>query len=173
MNKKKKIITIICVIAVIAVVVCVFTLTRKNTQNEGSVQETQAIGELQKTEEAPASPEAEEVQSQDKEENKGETDKKEEKVYTPTFMYFVSGSDEGFENTNKIIEELKKEYKGKVNFDVRNIDEDKDAGKNFSAEGNTPLLIMLNTKNDISAFNPKCSDKDTLKQAIEIALGAE
>ena len=34
----------------------------------------------------------------------------EEKVYTPTFMYFVSGADDGHDATMVMIDELKKEY---------------------------------------------------------------
>ncbi len=92
------------------------------------------------------------------------------KVYTPTFMYFISNSDENFDETNEIINELKKEYDGKVNFDIVNIDENPEAKDNFPVEGQTPALIMLNTSNDISAFNFKCDDKETLKNAIEAAM---
>lgn len=105
-------------------------------------------------------------------ENKDADTKPEEdkKVYTPTFMYFISESDEKFEETNKMIEELKKEYGEKVNFDIVNIDKNPEAKENFTVEGQTPALIMLNTSNDISAFNFKCSDKNILKEAIEAAL---
>ncbi len=176
MDKKKKIIIVSCIAAVIIVAACVWGMNMKKTENRDMVSDT---GTVQQTENV-QSEEAEQkdVKTEEKSDAQKTGDKQTaksepEKVYTPTFMYFVSGSDEGFENTNKVIEELKKEYDGKVTFDVRNIDEDKEAAENFPVEGNTPLLIMLNTKNDMSAFNPKCSDKDMLKQAIEIALGAE
>ena len=94
-----------------------------------------------------------------------ETDK-----VTPTFMYFVSGSDEGFDATQKMIGELEDEYDGDVIFNVINIDENTEAATNFPVQGQTPMLIMLNTNNDISAMSPKCSDKDELKAAIEAAL---
>lgn len=92
-----------------------------------------------------------------------------EKV-TPTFMYFVSGSDADFDATGAMIDELKEEYDGKINFSVVNIDEDSEAAKNFPVQGQTPALIMLNTANDISAMEFKCSDKEILKADIETAL---
>ncbi len=92
---------------------------------------------------------------------------------TPTFMYFVSNSDENFDETNAIIEELKGEYDGKVNFDIVNIDENPEAATNFPVKDQTPALIMLNTNNDISAMEFKCSDKATLTEDIETALSAE
>lgn len=92
---------------------------------------------------------------------------------TPTFMYFVSNSDENFDETNAMIEELKGEYDGKVNFDIVNIDENPEAATNFPVKDQTPALIMLNTNNDISAMEFKCSDKATLTEDIETALSAE
>ncbi len=93
-----------------------------------------------------------------------------QKVYTPTFMYFVSAADENYEQTNQMIEELKKAYEGKVNFDIKNVDDDPQIAENYSVTGMTPALIMLNTKNEISAFEFKCNDKDKLVQDIEKAL---
>lgn len=97
------------------------------------------------------------------------TEKAMEKV-TPTFMYFMSGSDADYETAKSVVSELQTEYEGKVNFDIVNVDEDKEKAANFPVEGNTPMLIMLNTDNDISAISPKCSDKEELKQAIDAAL---
>ncbi len=98
-----------------------------------------------------------------------QTQEKKEKV-TPTFMYFVSSGDADFDKTQSMIEELKKEYDGKINFNIINIDEDSEAAKNFPVQGNTPALIMLNTSNDISAMEFQCADKDKLKTDIEAAL---
>ncbi|MGN0107948.1 MAG: thioredoxin domain-containing protein [Hominilimicola sp.] len=89
---------------------------------------------------------------------------------TPTFMYFVSNSDADFDAAQATIDELQEEYKDKVNFNVINIDENTEAASNFPVQGNTPMLIMLNTSNDISAMAPKCSDKDELKSYIDAAL---
>lgn len=89
---------------------------------------------------------------------------------TPTFMYFVSNSDADFDSTQATIDELQEEYADKVNFNIINIDENTEAASNFPVQGNTPMLIMLNTSNDISAMSPKTSDKAELKEAIDAAL---
>ncbi len=95
----------------------------------------------------------------------------EEKEYTPTFMYFISNNDEGFDAINVMIDKLKAEYGEKVNFDIRNIDDDPELLKNFPiVEGNTPTLIMLNTKNEISNILFKTKNEDELKKAIDAAL---
>lgn len=94
-----------------------------------------------------------------------------EKVYTPTFMYFISSADEGFDATNVMIDELKKEYGEKVNFDIRNIDDDPELVKNFPVgDGNTPTLIMLNIRNEISNILFKNKNKNELKAAIDAAM---
>lgn len=110
-------------------------------------------------------------------ENKNQEDVKsemketeEEKVYTPTFMYFVSNNDADFAKTNETIEKLKGEYNGKVNFDVRNVTEDPSQLENFPVEGQTPALIMLDTSNNISNFLFMNGNYDDLKAAIEAAL---
>lgn len=94
----------------------------------------------------------------------------EEKVYTPTFMYFVSNSDTDFEKTTAMLDELKKEYGDKITFEIKNIDDEPELKDNFPVEGQTPALIMLNTSNDISAFEFQCSDKDKLIECIKNAL---
>lgn len=94
----------------------------------------------------------------------------EEKVYTPTFMYFVSNSDADFEKTAAMLDELKKEYGDKITFEIKNIDDEPELKDNFPVEGQTPALIMLNTSNDISAFEFQCSDKDKLIECIKNAL---
>lgn len=100
-----------------------------------------------------------------------ETAAEEEKVYTPTFMYFVSGADDGHDATMVMLDELKKEYGEKVNFDIRNIDDDPKLVENFPVgDGRTPTLIMLNTKNEISNILFNNSKKDELKAAIDAAM---
>lgn len=94
-----------------------------------------------------------------------------EKVYEPTFMYFVSNADE--ETVTETIDKLKAEFEGRVIFDIINVDENPDAKENFPIDENTPMLIMLNTKNDISALAPKCTGYDELKAQIEKALAVE
>ncbi|MBQ7793376.1 MAG: hypothetical protein IJ366_02540 [Clostridia bacterium] len=95
----------------------------------------------------------------------------EEKVYTPTFMYFVSTADASYEAATKVVDELKKEYDGKVTFDIKDVDKDPKLLENFAlVNGNIPTLIMLNTKNEISNILLKNSDKEQLSSAIEQAL---
>lgn len=94
-----------------------------------------------------------------------------EKV-TPTFMYFVANSDENFDATNTMYTELENEYKDDINFQLINVDENPEALENFSlVKDQTPALIMLDTSNNISAIEFKCSDKDKLKTDIDTALG--
>lgn len=95
----------------------------------------------------------------------------EEVKVTPTFMYFVSKQDADHDKTMEIVEELKKKYKGKVNFDITDIDENPEAKENFPVEGQTPMLIMLDTSNNISMMPQKITDKAKLEEAIENALG--
>ena len=99
--------------------------------------------------------------------------KQEEKVYTPTFMYFVSGSDANYDEAMAVVSELEKEYEGKITFDIHNIDETPEDKDNFPVDGMTPALIMLNTSNDISAMEFMCADKDRLENDIETALNGE
>ena len=94
-----------------------------------------------------------------------------EKV-TPTFMYFVANADENFDATNTMYTELENEYKDDINFQLVNVDENPEALENFSlVKDQTPALIMLDTSNNISAIEFKCSDKDKLKTDIDNALG--
>lgn len=94
-----------------------------------------------------------------------------EKV-TPTFMYFVANADENFDATNTMYTELEDEYKDDINFQLINVDENPEALENFSlVKDQTPALIMLDTSNNISAIEFKCSDKDKLKTDIDAALG--
>lgn len=96
--------------------------------------------------------------------------KQAEKV-TPTFMYFISEKDADFEKTNEMLAELQEKYADDVKFNIINVDTDTEALKNFPlVDGNTPSLIMLNTSNDISAMEFKCSDKGKLEEDIKAAL---
>lgn len=115
-----------------------------------------------------SSPESEENKTEDQ--TQAAQQSEEEKTYTPTFMYFVSNSDEGHDATMVMIDELKKEFDGKIRFDIRNIDDEPELVNNFPVKDNTPTLIMLNTKNDISNIMFKTKDKDKLTEAIKAAM---
>lgn len=176
MEGKKKTILIVsvCVAAVIIIAAAYFfNASRKGVTDGGEAVQTQQPAPSEGMDDAASQSPEDTAQADNKAEASKQTEQSSaepEKVYTPTFMYFVSSKDDGFENTNKMLEELKKEYSDKITFDIRNIDEDPETVKNFPVEGNTPTLIMLNTKNDICAFLFKCSDKEQLKQEIEKAL---
>lgn len=88
----------------------------------------------------------------------------------PTFMYFVSKTDVDYDNAMSTVESLKESYGKKINFDIVDVDENPESKKNFPVEGQTPVLIMLNTSNDISALEFKCSDEAKLENAIKSAL---
>lgn len=103
--------------------------------------------------------------------NSTTTNTADENKVAPTFMYFVSKSDATYEEEMKAVEDLKEKYNGKVVFDVKDVDEDPDSLKSFPmVEGNTPFLIMLDTNNDLCAFEPSISDKKELAKVIDGAL---
>ena len=94
-----------------------------------------------------------------------------EKV-TPTLMYFISNSDETLDEEKKVVEDLQNEYGDSVNFSLINIDENTEAANNFPVQGQTPMVIMLDTSNNISAMSPMTYDKDALKEIIDAAMNA-
>ena len=103
--------------------------------------------------------------------NSSTTNTADENKVEPTFMYFVSKSDATYEEEMKAVEALKEKYDGKVVFDIKDVDEDPDSLKSFPmVEGNTPFLIMLDTNNDLCAFEPSISDKKELAKVIDEAL---
>ena len=145
MDKKTKIAAAVIAAVVIVAAVIIFAakgIQKKNTAPETTAAPVQAVTETSEN----------------------------EKKYTPTFMYFISKSDAGFDATNSMIEDLKKEYGGRVKFDIINVDDTPEAKENFPVDQQTPALIMLNTSNNISAIEFKCSDKQVLRQYIEAAL---
>lgn len=89
---------------------------------------------------------------------------------TPVFMYFVSKNDEGYSDYMAMVEELKSEYGDEVDFNIVDVDENPDSKQNFPVDGNTPMLIMTNKTNDISAIEFSCSDKEKLTEDIEATL---
>ena len=57
---------------------------------------------------------------------------------TPTFMYFVTNADQESEAVQTALDTLKKEYEGRVIFDIKNVDEDPELLESFSfVKGNT------------------------------------
>lgn len=173
MDKKKKIYSaiagVIVIIAAAAAVFCGIEGKQNSGNNEQNVQSATGtvVGEKNTTTDSKNETTANgESNKQGKQE-----DAEKEKVYKPTFKYFVSKSDEQYDEAMNVVEKLKSEYGNTVNFDIVDVDKNPDAKTNFAmVDGNTPFLIMLNTKNDLSAFEPKCSDFEKLKSDIENAL---
>lgn len=140
-------------------------------ESEKDIQEDKKA-DISSEKESEASVENEKNQESSDDSNNTENEvSEEEEEVTPTFMYFVSKKDKGYDKTIKMLDELKKKYGERVNFNIVDIDENPDAVNNFQmVNGNTPYLIMLNTTNDICALKPKISDEKTLTQEIENAL---
>lgn len=88
----------------------------------------------------------------------------------PVFMYFVTNADLSDKSVSDTIPRLEKEYIGKVEFDVRNVDENTKLLSDFPVKDNTPALIMLDENGDIDSFLYKTSDHDKLRSAIEGTL---
>ena len=163
---------IVAVVVVIMAIVGAFTVDSQD-KNVSSIVDEQ-VGTVkseektqEKSENAPTQNEKEQ-----KTENKPQTGNfdAEEKVFTPTFMYFVSEKNEGYKEGMAAVERLKKEYDGKVNFDIRDVDKNPENLKNFPVADIIPALIMLNTKNDICAFSPMVTKYEDLKAAIDSAF---
>lgn len=171
---KKTVIAVGIIIAILIVgIVSVFLLGNRDGQTENNeynqeITSGQSEGNI---EQETAEQESKEPEDKDNEILTEEETTAENKVYVPTFMYFVTNTDE--KDTKEAVNKLKKEYQDNVTFDIVNVDENPDAKNNFPVEGNTPMLIMLNTNNDISAFEPKCSDYNVLKKHIENAFITE
>ncbi len=144
MNKKNVIIIVVIAAAVIALIIAVAAGGKDGAKDSG----------------AKDGGSAQNAQTQATERTK----------VTPTFMYFVSAADENHEADLAAVEELKTQYEGRINFDIKDVDAQPELLDNFPVGGNTPALIMLDIYNDISAIAPKCGDKAALASYIEAAL---
>lgn len=101
-----------------------------------------------------------------------QTSATEEPIVTPTFVYFVSQNDAKYADAMAVVEKLKAEYEGKINFDIRDFDADPENVNNFAfISGNTPALIMLDTHNSPCDFVLASADETELKASITKALG--
>lgn len=185
MNSKEQIMKWVLVgitaIVVVAVVIMVVFFSDNGDKNSDVPTNNAVVTENVDKEKEETKEETEKEKEQVKENEKKDTAKntetntattavEEEKTFTPLFMYFVTKSDKNYSEYMAVVEELKKEYKGRVEFDIIDIDENPEAKDNFPVENATPLLIMNDTKNTISGFGIKCADKEQLKQYIEAAF---
>lgn len=96
----------------------------------------------------------------------------------PTFMYFVAKSDAAYDAAIAVAKELENEYGDRVKFMIQDVDENPELKERYMINQEdsplpmkTPTLIMLDVNNDISTMGlSECTDKQTLKDAIEKAL---
>ena len=185
MDKKKIIIIVAAVVAVIAVVFGILAaggIITGGNETTSSIVDKVDNNKKDKGEKA----EKDDVKKEENKEEKKSEEKKDEKTESsvastdnnpvqekvkPTFMYFVSKKDPSYDAAMQAVESLKKSYGDSVVFDIRDVDEEPDVKKNFAlVDGQTPALIMLNTENNISTFEFKCSDESKLRADIENAL---
>lgn len=167
--KDKKVIIAIAVFVVAAAVAAVGIHNAKKT-NEGNKPKAieSSVQEEKKTDGTQT--ENKEDSTANEKETQKDAQKSEEETKTPVFMYFVSEKDSDYDAALKVFEELKKEYSGKIEFDLKNVTKDPKLLENFSlVDGNTPALIM-DGKEGIVGFEFKTTDKEVLKAEIEKAL---
>ena len=146
------------------------TQTVDSAEDKNKKEQSEAKSEKTESKSGALSNAVSNAASEAKVESSSESSSTEEETYTPLFMYFVTKSDEGYDDYMKAVKELEEEYKGRVEFQITDIDENPEAKDNFPVEGNTPLLIMNNSKNEICAFGFSCGDKQKLKEYIETAF---
>ena len=163
---------IVAVVVVIIAVVGAFTVESPNANTSSIVdKKVETVKSEEKLQEKSENS-SEQKDTDKKSEDKSQTSNsaEEEKEFTPTFMYFVSQKNEGYKEGMESVERLKKEYEGKVNFDIRDVDKNPETLENFPVGDVIPALIMLDTKNDICAILPMVTKYEDLKAAIDSAF---
>lgn len=167
---KKLIIAIIGILLIVLVLAVAFISGGKDkSDNSSGKNAKETITETATEAEKETKEEKSEISAEKKDETK--TEVADETLKQPTFMYFVTNSDLKDAKTKEMLEKLQAEYKEKVTFEIKNVDEDKKLLENFSiVDGNTPTLIMLNAESDISNILFKTNDFDVLKNAIDAVM---
>lgn len=163
---------IVAVVVVIMAIVGAFTVDSPAESGSSIVDEQVETvkGEEKSQEKSENTPVQNEKEPQSENKPQKDNSATEEKVFTPTFMYFVSEKNDGYKEGMASVERLKKEYADKVNFDIRDVDKNPENLENFPVADMIPALIMLNTKNDICAFSPMVTKYEDLKAAIDSAF---
>ncbi|MCH5211501.1 MAG: hypothetical protein J1G06_00655 [Oscillospiraceae bacterium] len=94
-----------------------------------------------------------------------------EKVYPLQFRYFVTKSDENYDEYMAMISEIEEKYEDQVMFTITDIDDDPVARDNFPVDvSGTPMLIVVKSTGDIF-MEGKCADRDKIVGYIEDAIG--
>jgi len=162
MKDKKSVIIAVIILVIISAVGISIGVKQYNELEPPVTQQEEAVNQNEETEQK----QPEETKPEEKGEEKGE----EVNTKTPVFIYFVSESDSNYNEALKVFEELKKEYEGKIEFDLKNVTQNPELLENFAlVKDNTPALIM-DGKEGITGFQFKMTDKATLKTEIEKAL---
>lgn len=91
-----------------------------------------------------------------------------DKLFKPTFMYFVTSKEE--RQAADLIRELEAEYGELVIFEIKNISEDRKLLEKYPIEGHTPALIMELPGGEVSEILLDANDKDKLIETILAAL---
>ncbi len=167
---KKGLITAACAVAaaILIVVLVIMPNVNKETVKNDEIATTQPVKNDSNETEAPSQSE-----SEDKTEEKVNTEKPQNEPVADkkaTFMFFMTNEDEKNKDLNSKLDELKREYTDRVEFDIRNVDKDKELLKNFPVEGSTPALIMLKPNGDIVNMLLSIKEYDNLKSVIESAF---
>lgn len=87
----------------------------------------------------------------------------------PKFMLFVTDAEYGAELKN-IVHKLEKEYKGRAEISVMNVDQNKSLLNSFPVDGNTPAVIMTDELGDVCGIHFKTDSYDTMRIIIEDAI---
>jgi len=152
--KNKKIIIAIAAVVVVAVVAIGVAVGVSRSGNDAKVENNT-------------------IDVQKVDENGGESIVKKE---MPELMCFISAKDEKADETNKILDELKKDYDGKAQITIVNIDEKPEAVQNYSLNvlnqtGNpTPTYIMIAKNGDFAGIKGGFADKSELGDMIKGTL---
>lgn len=164
MTNKKKILIIAVIILVSALALVVAGL-KKNANETSLPSDNPSETPVVSTEEKEQTPE-------DKKQEKTEGEPKEKAPQNDIkakFMYYVSEGDKNKEEALKVYEELKAEYKDKVDFIVINIDKEPEKVYGFALPDETPKLVLLGMSGEFAMKN-NCADKEALKQELEKVL---
>lgn len=161
MDKKKKIIIVAVILAItVGTLVWVFTRPEKieeNSQNENTQTETtQQPDETQ----IPAQTQA----PQSEQEVVQTTAPKAE--LGCTVMYIYADSDEGKDANLEMMAKIEKDYEGKANFNIMNINDEFIQMTGFAIADETPKLLIMTDGGGFSQI-ANCSDETVIRQEID------
>lgn len=86
----------------------------------------------------------------------------------PKLMFFVT--DEDYAEMKNTVHKLEKEYKGRIDIEVMNVDRDKSLLSSFPVDGNTPAVIVTDGSGDVCGIHFKTDSYDAMRLIIEEAV---